>query len=82
MDFDHVGFKTGEVSKFVYTYSTQRLLTEIGRCDVVCANCHRMRTQARIVEGRRSDDTLLASASASQDEGGLSSLGRDVAQFG
>jgi hypothetical protein len=28
MDFDHVGLKTGEVSKFVYTYSTQRLVAD------------------------------------------------------
>jgi hypothetical protein len=48
MDFDRIGLKTGEVSKFVYTYSTERLVAEIARCDVVCANCHRIRTQARI----------------------------------
>jgi hypothetical protein len=47
MDFDHVADKTGEVSKFVYTYGTVRLLEEIERCDLVCANCHRMRTYRR-----------------------------------
>jgi hypothetical protein len=53
MDFDHVGRKTGEVSKFVYTHSTQRLMAEITNCDVVCANCHRVRTQERLASSRR-----------------------------
>jgi len=48
MDFDHVGEKTGEASNYVYTSGTATLLTEIERCDVVCANCHRIRTQQRL----------------------------------
>jgi hypothetical protein len=48
MDFDHVGEKTAEVSKYVYTSGTATLLAEIERCDVVCANCHRIRTQQRL----------------------------------
>lgn len=28
-----------------------RLLEEIGKCDVVCANCHRMRTYRRVYGG-------------------------------
>ena len=26
---------------------TERLMGEIAKCDVVCANCHRLRTQSR-----------------------------------
>ena len=54
MDFDHVGEKTGEVSKYVYTSGTATLLAEIERCDVVCANCHRIRTYERLTQ-RTSD---------------------------
>ena len=52
MDFDHVGEKTGEVSSFVYTSSTERLLDEASKCDVVCANCHRERTYQRLTQQR------------------------------
>lgn len=47
-DFDHV--LPGKV-KFVSTYLTsgtvEELLAEIARCEVVCANCHRIRTRSR-----------------------------------
>ena len=52
MDFDHTGEKTGEVSSFVFTYSTDRLLAEVKLCDVVCANCHRERTYRRLSQAR------------------------------
>jgi L-lysine 2,3-aminomutase len=61
MDFDHTGEKTGEVSSFVFTYSTERLLAEVKRCDVVCANCHRVRTYQRL---RRTRSELLPSGEA------------------
>jgi hypothetical protein len=47
MDFDHVGDKEGEVSKLVYSSGTQKLLDEMGKCEVVCSNCHRIRTLDR-----------------------------------
>lgn len=44
MDFDHVnGKKSFNVGTFG-AISTERLLAEIAKCDVVCANCHRIRT--------------------------------------
>jgi L-lysine 2,3-aminomutase len=52
MDFDHTGVKTGEVSSFVFTYSTDRLLAEVKLCDVVCANCHRKRTYRRLSQAK------------------------------
>lgn len=53
MDFDHreseaKGFNLSMVMK--RSYSRDRLLAEIAKCDVVCANCHRERTAKR--EGR------------------------------
>lgn len=48
MDFDHVrGVKVGNVSEMCNNKSADQILTEIEECDLVCANCHRIRTQAR-----------------------------------
>ena len=48
MDFDHVsGEKTSSVSDLIYSAGPARLLREIEKCEVVCANCHRLRTQGR-----------------------------------
>jgi hypothetical protein len=38
------------VSSLVRTDSTERLLSEISRCEVVCSNCHRERTQRRLLK--------------------------------
>lgn len=48
VDLDHVrGDKKYNVSKMT-TYSKARILEEIAKCDVVCSNCHRARTHARL----------------------------------
>jgi hypothetical protein len=48
MDFDHRGAeKAGNIAEMVSTATTVALLAEIGKCDVVCANCHRERTFGR-----------------------------------
>ena len=49
MDLDHTGEdKSMIVSKLVNFGATQRLLDEIAKCEVVCANCHRERTWRRM----------------------------------
>jgi hypothetical protein len=49
MDFDHRDGveKSMIVSKLVNFGATQRLVDEMAKCDVVCANCHRIRTWRR-----------------------------------
>ncbi len=52
MDFDHrdsstKSFMLSDVSRA----TVKSLLKEIEKCDVVCANCHRERTQRRRVAG-------------------------------
>jgi hypothetical protein len=49
MDLDHVrGEKVASVSTFSrQTRSLDALLAEIEKCDPVCANCHRERSQQR-----------------------------------
>lgn len=49
MDFDHVrGEKRSAISNLVWEgASVQALKDEIAKCEVVCSNCHRIRTEAR-----------------------------------
>lgn len=46
MDFDHLGGKVHSISEMRRRrWTLPALLREIAKCDVVCANCHRIRTQ-------------------------------------
>lgn len=48
MDFDHVrGDKQRNISQLVHAGATDQMLAEIEKCEVVCANCHRIRTFTR-----------------------------------
>jgi hypothetical protein len=51
MDFDHRPDenKLFDVSIVSKISSTKKMLEEIAKCDIVCANCHRERTQSRII---------------------------------
>jgi hypothetical protein len=48
MDFDHRGddTKINDVSSMT-TCSISKILEEIAKCDIVCSNCHRIRTEQR-----------------------------------
>jgi hypothetical protein len=44
MDFDHVrGEKLFGIGPGVASHGLKALATEIAKCDLVCANCHRRR---------------------------------------
>lgn len=52
MDFDH---RPGEtkcftIAEYAKMVSWARILEEVKKCDLVCANCHRIRTAARLAE--------------------------------
>jgi hypothetical protein len=48
MDFDHVrGQKHANVMELVSTLSKKRIDLEIAKCEIVCSNCHRIRTHMR-----------------------------------
>jgi hypothetical protein len=47
LEFDHVGEKHFDIGKGFEAYGWARVLDEIERCEVVCANCHRRRTYRR-----------------------------------
>lgn len=53
MDFDHreATSKKAQVSDMLRSgYSLLTILAEIDKCDLVCANCHRIRTHARLTD--------------------------------
>lgn len=50
MDFDHRNGTKKEYnlgSMFAHHYSRELIEIEISKCDLVCANCHRLRTRDR-----------------------------------
>lgn len=51
MDFDHLGDKEFNISTASKNASWAKLKKEIDKCEVVCANCHRIRTHNRTVSG-------------------------------
>lgn len=49
MDFDHVGTdKIANVARLIADGPMEKILAEIAKCELVCANCHRIRTARRL----------------------------------
>ena len=49
LDFDHLRDKKYNVSRMVHDgFSWKAILKEVEKCQVVCANCHRIRTYNRL----------------------------------
>ncbi len=48
MDFDHLGDKQYLISRLVNLGSRKALEIEVQKCEIVCSNCHRMRTHSRL----------------------------------
>ena len=47
LEFDHLRDKAFAIGQALDRYSWARVLAEIEKCEVVCANCHRRRTARR-----------------------------------
>lgn len=47
LEFDHLGDKDYTIATKIGTVRLETLLLEIDKCDIVCANCHRIRTVER-----------------------------------
>jgi transposase len=48
LDFDHIsGEKTDGIARMVLWNTLEEIYEEISKCEVVCANCHRLRTHKR-----------------------------------
>ena len=48
LEFDHLGNKSFAIGSALPDYNWERILAEMEKCEVVCANCHRRRTAARL----------------------------------
>ncbi|MEK9195788.1 MAG: hypothetical protein AAB914_00290 [Patescibacteria group bacterium] len=48
MDFDHVGPKTKSINAIIDNSSIRGIKEEIANCELVCSNCHRIRTHTRL----------------------------------
>lgn len=61
MDFDHIKDVKYKGIARLALYSKQKTLEEISKCELVCANCHRVRTEKRKQNAgiiQRQDSTL------------------------
>ena len=48
MDLDHIKDKQKNISRMVNSsQSIKTIMEEMAKCDLVCANCHRLRTWSR-----------------------------------
>jgi NAD-dependent SIR2 family protein deacetylase len=47
LEFDHIKDKSFEIGAGLPDRNWESILTEIEKCEVVCANCHRRRTANR-----------------------------------
>ena len=47
LEFDHLRDKRAEISYLIKNVSWDTVLTEIDKCEIVCCNCHRIRSIKR-----------------------------------
>jgi hypothetical protein len=48
LDFDHVyGKKVANIGQMLNYFSVEDILKEVAKCDIICSNCHRIRTYLR-----------------------------------
>lgn len=73
MDLDHVRgqkeFKVSEAVQRAYGTNLARVRAEIAKCDVVCANCHRIRTESAGYGARAPIKRPASGTNASRGEG-------------
>ena len=51
LDFDHLRDKRHNISQMIReNFTWKQIKKEIDKCEVVCANCHRIRTHLRLTE--------------------------------
>ncbi len=44
LEFDHIGTKSAMISEMHRNYTLKKVIQEISKCQVRCANCHRRKT--------------------------------------
>lgn len=60
MQFDHRPgeVKKGNISNMKSMYSVEALQAEMDKCDLVCANCHALRTEQRRLDNIGQVETI------------------------
>lgn len=62
MDFDHLDPKQKtNIVRYFRNFSIERMKQEIAKCELVCANCHRVRTYTRLMQVEAANDNEYAS---------------------
>lgn len=52
MEWDHIGNdKVANVSQMINNGNRKKILEEIAKCELVCRNCHALRTATRLGDG-------------------------------
>lgn len=64
-DYDHLDGKLYPVSQAVNWYGREKVMAEIAKCDLVCSNCHRIRTHQRMTLTK---PVMIGSSSVSKTE--------------
>lgn len=49
MEFDHLRDKENGISELMILGNKTKILKEIEKCEIVCANCHKQRTHDRLM---------------------------------
>jgi hypothetical protein len=62
MEWDHLPGQTklGDISNKMRGRKANVLLAEIAKCELVCANCHAVRTRNRLLARSRDDGRTIA----------------------
>lgn len=50
MQWDHLGGKEFTIGNNIYRLSYKKIKEEIAKCELVCANCHAIRTHNRLAD--------------------------------
>lgn len=48
LEFDHLDDKSYNIANMINSHSIQSISDEVLKCEIVCANCHRLRTYERM----------------------------------
>jgi hypothetical protein len=82
MDLGHVRgrkeFKVSEAVQRATAAAVERVRDEIAKCDVVCANCHRIRTQAAGYVAARRSARFAGPETVVAGFGGAAAINRDA----
>jgi len=81
MDFDHViGIKLQNIA-WLNNSAVSTIFEELEKCELVCANCHRIRTKARKKAKKDGTTVVIGNGGADQISSELSRLERGIRAY-